>query len=221
MLKRALMRRQIGFTLLQVVALVAIVSILAAAALPSLNGYLTRKKAEATAQILVDLETGVKAMKTTASLTLYPFRISHLGRPVTINDTTSCSGIGPAIKTGGGAYLYTSNGSSSGNGTPAVNQQGNLPFFRRTTAITGFPTPLGTVIDTIYRTSAQGVAGTLPLTIRAMSYEDAMELNLVVDAGDANNGDRSNSSGKVIWSAPVNELVDVKYLITPMSATTC
>ena len=214
MLRRVTAWLRAGFTLLEVVATVAILSILAAAAVPSLAAYMTRRNIETTAKIFAELQVGVDSMRVTPNLTAYPFRLSHLGRPVlgsgNVNgqDTTSCSGIGAATP----MALYTS--------TQAVNQNGALPFFHRTIPTTGFPTPIGTVIDTLYRTSAPGTAGFLPLIIRNVSFEDANELNEVIDGvNDTNQGNRSNTTGKLIWGVPVNEMVDVKYNITAASTS--
>jgi prepilin-type N-terminal cleavage/methylation domain-containing protein len=208
MLRTLVARVQAAFTLLEVVAAVAVLSLLAAAAVPSLVAYITRKNIERTAAIFAELKVGIDSMRVTSNVQVYPFRISHLGRPVLFTDTTSCSGIGPATPT----TVYTSN--------QAVNQQGNIPYFRRTIPTTGFPTPIGTIIDTIYRTTAGGTPGLLPLIIRNVSFEDANELNAVIDGtADANQANRSNTTGTLTWAVPVNELVDVAYNIPAASTS--
>lgn len=199
-------RRLRAFTLLEVIATLAVISVLAGAAVPAIVGYLSRRGIQQTAVILSDLSTGVLAMKA-SGVTFYPFRLSHLGSPVLSTDTTSCSGIGAATP----VTLY---GAKSTNWAASAGG----PFFRRAISSTGFPTPMGTIIDTLYRTSNNKTAGLLPIIIRNVRIDDADELNSIVD-GDADNADQSNSLGKLIWAAPVNGFVDIKYNVT--AANSC
>ncbi|MDQ6718263.1 MAG: type II secretion system GspH family protein [Gemmatimonadota bacterium] len=198
-----------AFTLLEVVATLAVLSILAAATVPSVVAYLTRQNIEKTAAILTDLSTSIAAFR--VKIARYPFRISHLGSNILGTDTTSCSGIGPATPTTTYTNLTANKWGQTNGG----------PFNKRVIPTTGFPTPIGTIIDTIYRTgNSNNAASSLPLIIRNVRFEDAEELNAFID-GDADNGDRSNSAGLVQWSAPVNELVDVVYTAVATTTKVC
>lgn len=194
-----------AFTLLEVIATLAVISILAGAVVPSVVAAYSRRDIERTAVILSTLSASVTAMKA-SGVARYPYRISHLGSPIASTDTTSCSGVAPTTLS-----LYAGQAANWG-----INPAG--PFFHRTIPVTGFPTPLGVVEDIMVRTTNNTTAGLLPLVIRNVRIDDADELNAIVD-GDADNANGSNTLGKLIWAVPVNGLVDIKYNIT--AANSC
>ena len=201
-------RRRRAFSLLEVIATLAVLSLLAGAVVPSTVAYLRRQDVAKTAVILQTLSSAIAAMKA-STVNRYPFRISHLASPIRQVDTTSCSGIAPTTVVPYTAAQVTGWGISAGPGGP---------YYNRTIPFTGLPTPIGTIIDTLYRTSANNAAGFLPLTIRNVSTDDADELNAIID-GDADAADGSNVLGTLRWATPVNGLVDIKYNVT--AAGTC
>lgn len=207
------MKRFAGFTFLEVIATIAVIGVLAAALVPSIVGYQTRKGVETTVAIAKEIQAAMVTMKNSASNKRYPSLISHLGAPITTSDLTSCSGYGFPSKTSTTATLYTSADVTGWTATPTGG-----PYFHRAVPITGFPTPMGIMSDTVYRAGTNTGSGPLLLYIRDALYDQANDFNAVFE-GDANNADGSNTLGNVRFGVAVNGLVDVEIRMT--AATSC
>ncbi len=202
-------KRRLAFSLLEVIATLAVLSLLAGAVVPSTVAYRRKQDVIKTAVILQNLSQGIIGMQAT-TVNRYPYRISHLGSPIrgsgtnNVNaDTTSCSGIAPTSVITYTTAQATGWGASSGPGGP---------YSDRTIPVTGRQTPLGTISDEMVRTSANNAAGFLPMVIKGVATDDADELNAYID-GDANAADGSNNLNTVQWAAPVSGYVDVKYRV--------
>ncbi len=202
-----------AFSLLEVIATLAVLSLLAGAVVPSTVAYRRKQDVIATAVILQNLSLGIAGMKST-TVNRYPYRLSHLGSPIrgsgtnNVNaDTTSCSGIAPST-----VITYTT---AQATGWGAAVSGG--PYSDRTIPVTGRQTPIGTISDEMVRTSNNTTAGFLPLVIKGVATDDADELNAYIDA-DANAADGSNILGKVQWAAPVSGYVDVKYRVAVVNS---
>jgi prepilin-type N-terminal cleavage/methylation domain-containing protein len=196
--------RRSAFTLLEVIATVAVLSILAAAAVPSLTSYLTRIRIEQSAATLKDAAAGVSNFK--AAVAQYPFRLSHLGRNVRVGvggDSTTCSGVAPSTTVQ--TYLGTAN---------TLWNAGKYPYFYRQVSNPGMVTPIGIISDTTNRSAPAASVGFVQITIGDVEFQDAVELNAVIDGtADANQADRSNTTLLIRWAAPVNERVKLSYNI--------
>lgn len=185
-----------GFTIMELVVAVSIMAILAALTIPSISRYVDDAGITSTASTLSDLAASITKFQSDISSS--PFRLTQLARLVTANDTTSCSGVGSATPrttfTAASAARWTRNG----------------PYYTKALNVNGFPLPIGTAKDTIYRTSISTAPGFLQIQIPGVTFDDAMQLNTLVDGpGDPNQADRSNNSGAIQWSAPINNDVVV------------
>lgn len=177
-----------GFTLIEIVVALAVSVILSGVGIYVAVGYLDQQKIMTTADVLTDLNAAVLTYKTKVGA--YPFRLSHLTRPIATTDTTSCSGISPSLA----RVLYTTLQANTNWATGA-------PYFYQTISVQGFPLPIGTATDTLRRTVGNAVAGRLELTVPNVQYEDAVALNTLMDgSSDVNTSTNLNLTGAIRWS---------------------
>lgn len=186
--------RAVAFTLVEVVVGLAILLILAAVAVPSLNGYLDQKTVESTATRLTtvaDALTGsgnsfIKAMNRNA------WRLSQLSTVIVQNaDSDSCK------------LLFTKAGD-------VTNWTGSGPFVNfLITRATGLVTPIGVARDTITRIPFSASTGNLRLNfIDGVEQRYAELLDSYVDGGNG------NTTGTVQWNLPaVNGQVVMFYFV--------
>lgn len=191
--------KRTGFSIIEIVVALAIMTILGAIVLPSVGSYLDRKQVEESAATLDSLRVSIGRFRTATAD--YPGRLSHLSKLITTSDLTACNT--PTV--------YVSPGSLTG-------WQNNGPFWDRDIERTGFALPIGVIRDSMHRTSVSGVAGTMVMTIPNVSIEDARELNLVEDGPlDLDQGDGSNTTGAVRFTVPATSST-VSYHI-PVAST--
>ncbi len=165
-------------------------TILGAVVLPSFGSYLDTKRVSESAATLDSLRVSIGRFRTATAD--YPGRLSHLSRLIQSTapaDFTACNRpANPAA-----AYI-------------AASVTGWLtagPFWDRSIPRTGFVLPIGTMLDSMYRTSSSTVAGTMVMTIPNVTIEDARQLNLIEDGStDVDQGDGSNTTGAVRFTAP-------------------
>ena len=166
--------------------------------IPALTSYLDHSRVASSAQTLQALSQSLFNFRT--AVTQSPKRLSHLSTAILSTDTTSCTGVAPTT-----TVLY---GANASRWTP------NGPYYDRAISKTGFPLGIGTANDVLVRTSANTTAGFLNITIPSVSFNDAVELNNIVDGpADANQANRSNTTGAVEWGVPVAEQVTVTYSV--------
>lgn len=179
-------RDRTGFSIIEIVVALAIMTILGAIVLPSAGSYLDKKRVSESAATLDSLRMAIVRFRTATAD--YPGRLSHLSRLIRSTapaDLTACNTATPYVAAS--VTGWTNNG----------------PFWNRSIPQTGFVLPIGTVRDSMTRTSISTVAGTMVMTIPNVSIEDARELNLVEDGPqDLDQGDGSNTTGTVQFTAP-------------------
>ncbi len=183
--------KKAGFSIVEIVVALAIMTILGAIVLPSVGAYLDRTQVSESAATLDSLRGAIGRFRTATAD--YPGRLSHLSKLIKTAapaDLTACNTAANSPQT---AYV-------AGSVTGWLN---NGPFWDRSIPRTGIVLPIGTVRDSMHRTSISSVAGTLVMTIPSVSIEDARELNLLEDGAlDVNQGDGSNTTGTIQFTAP-------------------
>lgn len=184
--------RRPAFSIIEIVVALAIMTILGAIVLPSVGSYLDQKHVNQSAATLDSLKVAIGRFRTATAD--YPGRLSHLSTLIKITplpaDLTGCNTAANSPQT---AYVSASVTGWTNNG----------PFWDRSIPRTGFVLPIGTVRDSMHRTSISSVSGTLVMTIPNVTIDDARELNLIEDGPlDADQVDGSNTTGTVRFTLP-------------------
>lgn len=192
-------RFSVGFTLMEIVVAVLLMALLGGMIIPVGAQYLDRKRSSDSLVLLVELGAALKTFRATVGNS--PKRLSHLATTIVAGDTTSCTGTAPTTTLTYGA-------------TNAPKWATAGPYTFRSISKTGFPLPIGTANDVVVRTSANTAGGFLNITVPNLEFDDALEVNALADGpADPNQGDRSNTTGSIQWSAPVNERVTLTYSV--------
>lgn len=197
--------RRSGFSLIEVVVASILVVVLAAIVLPNVIDYMNNKRAETTAQVLIDLGNAItdpangdgfyQLVKSAAAVNTYPGQISELVNPLvtTTADRNSC----------GGTFNTTAVASWTASG----------PFFGTMIAtIGGLTTPAGVIQDSMSRnppatnttTTAPGV---LEIRLLAIDSSDAQYLDRIIDRSDG------GTLGQLRYTNLGGGLTDVKFLV--------
>jgi prepilin-type N-terminal cleavage/methylation domain-containing protein len=184
------MRRDIGFTLIEVVVAIAIMLILASVIAPNLIAFADRERAEVTAAILDDVRVGLVGTNGYRSkMGLNAGRISQLTNRITPGnaaiDDDSC----------GGAY-------KAGDQT---TWDANAPFVQFMIPRNGLVTPIGIAEDTLNRNPNSNSAGVVIVVFKTLDLRDVLLLDNVIDAGNG------AAAGLVRWQT--SPLV-MAYLVT-------
>lgn len=185
--------RAAAFTLVEVVVGLAILLILAAVAVPSLNGFLDQKSVESAATRLTTVADALvgssgffKAMGRNAA------RLSNLSEVITRDvDWDSCHAVFTKDK-------------------DVTNWNGSGPFVNFVIApSTGLVTPIGNARDTITRIPFSASTGNLRL-----NFLDGVELRYAQLLDSYVDGGNGNTSGTIQWDTPaVNGVVTMYYFI--------
>jgi prepilin-type N-terminal cleavage/methylation domain-containing protein len=188
-----------GFTLIEVVVALVIVLVLAAVALPNVNGYLQQKRVDAAVAQLSDVSIAVARFNTDINNT-YPGRLSELSQP---------------ILSGNAAYNTGTDDSCGGTFTTQERDRWptNGPFVRFfIDRDSGMVTPIGRARDSLTRLPNSGTAGNLRINfINSVSLEDATLMDATGDGGTG------PANGYIQWDLPaVNGVVNM-YALIPIS----
>jgi prepilin-type N-terminal cleavage/methylation domain-containing protein len=163
-----------GFSLIEIVAAVAILTILAALIIPSIAGYDNQRRTTATVTILKSLGTSLNNSNAMGddygflqTVLRYPIRLSHLTVAITTADK-QCSGA-----------VYTAAMVSAWRSSPRYTSYNILP-------LQGVSTPLGWIQDTVVKGTQSGTFGSSPvgyveLHIDSLSTADVQAIDLAVD----------------------------------------
>ena len=186
-----------GFTITEVIVACAVLVILAAAVVPTVAGYLNRKRIKDTLATLEALGVAINSFHTTVQN--WPGRLSDLTTQIVATDRTACTAV---------TYTLASRWGSGG------------PFFDQAIPTSGFSLPIGVANDSLERVPNSAAAGLLNIVIPNVRFQDAQAMNDITGGpGDLNQPDRSNNTGLVRWSAPsADERVTVTYGI-PVNKT--
>jgi prepilin-type N-terminal cleavage/methylation domain-containing protein len=178
-----------GLTLIEIVVVVAILLILAAAVAPSLIGSLDRTRAVSAVDQLQDIIDAMSEMRKDQQD--WPGRVSHMATPITTSDKNVC-----------GAN-YTAG---------RVNNWAG-PYLDRSVPSSGLPIAIGVMKDTTYRSDISGTDALLTLEIINVSQEDALAVNTAVDNDGAVAG---RTIGTVRWSTSSSEGLVTMYYYRPI-----
>lgn len=189
--------RAAAFTLVEIIVGLAVLLILAAVAVPSLNGYLDQKTVESAAARLTtvaDALTG-SGNSFTKAMNRNAFRLSQLSTVIKQNaDSDSCKGL---FTKAGDVTSWTGAG-------PFVNFLIDRP--------TGLVTPIGNAQDTITRIPMSATTGNLRLNfIDGVELRHAQLLDAFVDAGNG------NTTGTVQWVTPAVDGRVTMYYFVPVN----
>jgi prepilin-type N-terminal cleavage/methylation domain-containing protein len=190
--------RAAAFTLVEVIVALAVVLILAAVALPALNGFVDQKSVETAATQLATVRDAIYGTadgfeKTVGAI---PGRLSHLTTPIVKSNPSylnSCD------------VQYTNKQQNNWDG-PYVNFMID--------ASTGMATAIGVAADTVTRNPTTATAGTL--RINFVNNVEQRNAQLLDDYVDASNG---SGTGTVQWSAPNADGQVTLYYYFPINAT--
>ncbi|MBA2686563.1 MAG: prepilin-type N-terminal cleavage/methylation domain-containing protein [Gemmatimonadaceae bacterium] len=181
-----------GFSIVEIVVAIAIMAVLGAIVVPSVGSYLDRKRVEDSAATLDSLRVAIGRFRTATAD--YPGRLSHLTKRITTSDRTACN-------TAANTIVNYVAGSQTG-------WDNNGPFWDRSIPRTGIPLSIGTVLDSMHRTSTSVLPGAMVMTIPGVFIGEARELNLLEDGPlDANQADGSNTTGTVQFTSSTSSTV--------------
>jgi prepilin-type N-terminal cleavage/methylation domain-containing protein len=185
-----------GFTLIEVVVALVIVLVLAAVALPQVDGYLQQKRVDATIQQLTDVANA----------------LTQFNNDVGNTNAGRLSELSSAILSGNAAYNTGTDDSCGGTFTNAQRDDWATtgPFV--TFLIdrdAGMVTPIGTARDSLTRIPNSANAGVLRINfINSVALEDAVLMDQTANAGDGFN------AGSIQWDLPaVDGLVNMYFRI--------
>lgn len=172
-------RAERGFTLVEIVVVLAIMLVMASVIAPSLIAYADQQRAETTAAILTDVGTGlVGANGFRAKLGSNAGRVSQLtNRPTANNaaiDDDSCGG----VITGG----------------EQGNWDTNSPFVKFMIPRSGLVTPIGVAEDTLWRVPNTNANGVLMVVFKTVDLRDVLLVDGVLDAGNG------SGAGVIRWT---------------------
>jgi prepilin-type N-terminal cleavage/methylation domain-containing protein len=183
-----------GFTLIEVVVALVIVLVLAAVALPSVDGYLQQKRVDATIQQLTSVANGITAFNANSGVNnTNPGRLSELSSPLIANNNAYDTGTDDSC---GGPFTTGQRDNWDETG-PFVN----FLIDRNT----GMVTPIGIARDSLTRISAAVLAVNF---INSVALEDAILMDQALNAGDG------SAAGSIRWNLPaVDGLVSMFFRI--------
>ena len=172
--------RRRGVVLLIVVAILALVAILGAAALPTVAGYSSLKRASTTRAMLTSLELSMSNATGTKlgfldQISQLPSHLSQLNIAISTAQ----------LRCTGSAYK-NANVSNWALGAP----YSGFLIIAGTAAGGGVRTPLGVIKDSVYRIDANNIA----MKIDSVETEDARNLDFLVDGGTVD-----STAGNVTW----------------------
>ena len=183
-----------AFTLVEVVVALVIVLVLAAVALPNVNGYLQQKRVDGTQAQLAEIVSAVAAFR--SAMNTNPGRLSELS----------------TVVIPGNAAYNTGTDDSCGNTFSNAERDdwlNNGPFINYLISRdVGMVTPIGTAHDSLTRNPPNAAtAGTLRVNfVNSVALEDALLLDQSMNAGDG------NAAGSITWTMPaVQGLVTLYY----------
>jgi len=186
-----------GFTLIEVVVALVIVLVLAAVALPQLNGYLQQKRVDATVQQLNTIAAALTQFNVDLGNNTNAGRLSELSTPIISGNSNYSTGTDDSC---GGTFTATQ----------VTNWNNNGPFLSfLVDRDSGMVTPIGLARDSLTRIPNSGNVGVLRINfINTVALEDADLLDEALNAGDG------NAAGSVLWNLPaVNGLVTMFFTI--------
>jgi len=171
-----------GFTLIEVVVALVIVLVLAAVALPSVDGYLQQKRVDATVTQLTTIATALTQFRTSITNT-NAGRLSELSSPIIANNDAYDTGTDDSC---GGTFTpsQATNWTTTG---PFVN------FFIDRDA--GMVTPVGLARDSLTRVTGGGTWLVVNF-INSVALEDAILMDQTADASTG------AAAGNIRWNLP-------------------
>jgi prepilin-type N-terminal cleavage/methylation domain-containing protein len=179
----AVTKERAGFTLVEVLAVLAILMVVAAAVVPALIGGLDRSRINETASSLAGIGGAVDLMYRDTGR--YPGQLSHLTTPITTGQQHLCGG------------NYTA--------AEVANWAG--PYLNRQLPATGLPLPIGVAQNAVVlMTPPPGTH--LGVVVNGVSEEDAVALNRKVDADGS-----AAAGAVRWTTPPVDGVVTVTYVI--------
>jgi prepilin-type N-terminal cleavage/methylation domain-containing protein len=186
-----------AFTLIEVVVALVVVLVLAAVALPNVNGYLQQKRVEATRDQITVIAQALTAFET--DINANAGRLSEFSSPIISGNATYATGTDDSC---GAAFSNAERDDWDG---PYIN------FLVDRTG--GMVTPIGVAQDSLTRIPNSATAGVLRINfVNSVALEDAVLLDQIINApGDG------NAAGSVTWVMPaVNGMVTL-YVSLPVN----
>ena len=198
-------RRWYGFSLIEVIAAFAILTIVAAVIVVSVAGYDNQKRATATVTILKSLSLSLNKSNVMGAdlgylqtVLRYPSRLSHLTTLITASDN----------KCAAGAYNATQ--IAAWRAIPSYSNYNIIP-------LKGVATPVGWIKDTVVKGTQNGANGSsqkgyVELEIDSLSAADVDAIDLAIDdAVNASAGLLRDSTAH--GAQPTEDLHLLRFLI--------
>lgn len=183
-----------GSTLIEVLATLAVITILAAALVPSVAGIRDASRVAEAARVLEDLAVAIADHDTNGGsfhlhVKRYPAKLEHLTRPIVAGDENSCS-----------------RGYTTGDIFPPKWQG---PYFNRVITASGIPLGIGILQNDLVRDDPFTVqASRLKIQVSEVTIDDARALDTRFDLGDG------QASGTIQWGgAELDGLITLSYAI--------
>ena len=185
-----------AFTLIEVVVALVVVLVLAAVALPNVNGYLQQKRVDSAVQQLTTVANAITTFRTNVGAN--PGRLSELSTIIIASNAAYNTGTDDSC---GGAFT---NGERNGWNGPYINFLVDRD--------SGMVTAVGMARDSLTRIPNSATAGVLRINfINSVALEDAVLIDQTAD------GSTGNAAGYVTWVLPaVNGLVTM-YASVPVN----
>lgn len=179
-------RTRAGMTAVEVIVVIAVMTVLTATIAPTLLGALDRERRKAALTTLDEVIDAMTAMRKDAQV--WPGRLSHLSTPITTTDLNIC----------GTPYTLTQVGQWAG------------PYIDRSVPSTGLTLGVGVANNVLTRQIVAGTDALLQIVIPNVAIEDVLALNTRIDA------DNDGLAGTVRWSVPNAEGLTTLTYVRPI-----
>lgn len=185
-----------AFTLIEVVVALVVILVLAAVALPNVNGYLQQKRVDETVSQLTEVANAITRFRT--DIDANAGRLSELSAAILAGNAAYNTGTDDSC---GAAF---SNGERTAWNGPYINFLVDRD--------SGMVTPIGKARDSLTRIPNAPVAGVLRINfVNSVALEDAVLIDQTAD------GSTGSAAGSITWVLPAVDGIVTMYAAVPIN----